>query len=62
MSTPSGDPQARRPAEERAEEMMERVAGDASRWLGRFAGRVREEFEDLLAEARSLNDNRDRQE
>jgi hypothetical protein len=56
----NGDsPSDRRPAEERAEEVMERVAGDASRKLGRFLGRAREEFEDIVAEARSLNERRE---
>lgn len=42
-------------AQERAEELMERVASDASRLLTRFVGRAREEIEDLVADARSLN-------
>jgi hypothetical protein len=46
-------------AEQRAEEIVERIATNASRWLGHALGRAREEFEDLLAEARSLNDSRE---
>lgn len=56
MSSGSASPDNRRPAEERAEELMEQAAARAGRWIGRVAGRVREEFEDLLAEARSLNE------
>jgi len=58
MSTPRGESAARgrdpRPAEQRAEALMERVAGDVSRFLGRFAGRAREELEDIVAEARTV--------
>jgi hypothetical protein len=53
MSTGSGQDQ--HSAEERAEELMERVTGNASRLIGRVVGRAREEFEDLVAEARTLN-------
>ncbi len=49
----SSDP---RTPEERAEQLMERFAGDASRRLSRFVGRAREELDDILAEARSLNE------
>jgi hypothetical protein len=45
-----------RPAEERAEELMQRVAGDVSRFLKRAWGRAREEMEDVVAEARSINE------
>lgn len=55
-----GSASDRRSAEERAEELMERVASDASRKLGRFLGRAREELEDIVAEARSMNERRDR--
>jgi hypothetical protein len=48
----SSDP---RTAQERAEQFMERVAADASQRLTRFMGRAREEFEDILAEARTRN-------
>lgn len=47
----SSDP---RTPEERAEQFMERVTADASRRLTRFVGRAREEFEDIVAEARTL--------
>lgn len=55
MSSSSGSSPDRRSAEERAEELMERVAGEATRVIGRVVGRAREEFEDLVAEARALN-------
>ncbi|HWE09554.1 MAG TPA: hypothetical protein VG325_09370 [Solirubrobacteraceae bacterium] len=55
MSTGSGQDQ--RSAEERAEELMERVTGQASRLIGRVVGRAREELEDLVAEARTLNEH-----
>ena len=41
--------------EERAEEIVARVASGASQWIRRAAGRTREEAEDIVAEARSLN-------
>ncbi len=44
-----------RPADERAEELMQRVVTDGSRMLKRVFGRVREETEDILAEARSMH-------
>jgi vacuolar-type H+-ATPase subunit E/Vma4 len=40
-------------AEERAEEIVERVVTDGSRWIKRIAGRVREEVEDIVAEAKT---------
>ncbi|HWC86395.1 MAG TPA: hypothetical protein VG388_07645 [Solirubrobacteraceae bacterium] len=40
----------------RAEELMERFTSDAARVVSRVFGRAREEFEDIVAEARSLND------
>ena len=43
-------------AEERAEALMERVTKDGSRVVGRVFGRVREEVEDIVAEARTMND------
>jgi len=49
----SSDP---RTPQERAEQFMERVTADASRRLTRFVGRAREEFEDILAEARTRNE------
>jgi hypothetical protein len=47
----SSDP---RTPEERAEQFMERLTADASRRLTHFVGRAREEFEDIVAEARTL--------
>lgn len=47
--------QDQRSPEERAEAMMARVTAEASRRIGRLVGRAREEMEDMLAEARSLN-------
>ncbi len=44
------------PAEHRTEELMQRVSADVSRFLTRFAGRAREEFEDIVAEARTVRD------
>jgi hypothetical protein len=49
----SGDP---RPPEQRAEEFMQRMTADASRILSRFVGRAREEIEDIVAEAKTLNE------
>ncbi len=46
-----------RPADERAEELMQRVVTDGSRMLKRVFGRVREETEDILAEARSMHED-----
>jgi len=43
-----------RPAEERAEELFERVSDQVRRSVSRFAGRVREEAEDIVAEAQSV--------
>ncbi len=45
-----------RPAEERAEELMERVASEGSRVLQRVFGRVREEVEDIVAEGRAMHE------
>lgn len=42
--------------ERRAEELIDRTAGDVRRFAERIAGRVREEAEDLIAEARSRRD------
>ncbi len=49
----TGDP---RSAEERAEDLMERVVKDGSRVLGRMFGRAREEVEDMVAEARAMHE------
>jgi hypothetical protein len=46
----------RRSAEERAEELMERVVSDGSRILSKVFGRVREEVEDIVAEARTIHE------
>lgn len=40
-------------AEQRAEEIVERVVRDGSRWIKRIAGLVREEVEDIVAEAKT---------
>ena len=45
-----------RSAEQRAEELMERLVSDGSRLFGKVFGRVREEVEDIVAEARTMND------
>ncbi len=37
---------------------MQRVTADASRRINWFVGRAREEIEDIVAEARSLNERR----
>lgn len=54
MST--GRSSDQRTPQERAEQFMERVTANASRRLTRFMGRAREELEDIVAEARSLNE------
>jgi len=56
MSAGSGPRPEQRSTEQRAEELVQRITHDASRWLGRVVGRAREELEDLVAEARSLNE------
>ena len=43
-----------RSAEERAEEIVERVSAEAVRVARRIVGRAREEIEDIVAEAQSL--------
>jgi hypothetical protein len=52
-----------RSAEQRAEQLMERLVSDGSRLvndgsrlLGKVFGRVREEVEDIVAEARTMNE------
>ncbi|HWF49388.1 MAG TPA: hypothetical protein VG294_01995 [Solirubrobacteraceae bacterium] len=45
----------RRDTQQRAEELMERFTSDAARVLSRAFGRAREEVEDIVAEARSMN-------
>jgi hypothetical protein len=56
MSSGTPPKDDRRSAEKRAEELMERVAADGSRVLGKVLGRIREEVEDIVAEARTLRD------
>jgi hypothetical protein len=53
MSSGNGSPSKPRSAEARAEELVERVVTDGSRWISRVAGRVREEIEDIVAEAKT---------
>lgn len=55
MSTGSDSPARERPAEERAEELMERFVSDASRVVRRVLGRSREELEDIVAEAKEIH-------
>ena len=56
MSTGTGSRKDRPAAEQRAEELMERVFSDGSRIVGKMFGRVREEVEDIVAEARTLHE------
>lgn len=56
MSTGTGSRRDPRAAEERAEALMERVFSDGSRMLGKVFGRVREEVEDIVAEARTRHE------
>lgn len=56
MSTGSEPPRETRSAEERAERLMERVAADGSRLVSKFVGRVREEVEDIVAEAKTMHE------
>jgi hypothetical protein len=55
MSTRTASSKDSRSAEERAEELMERVMSDGSRIVGKVFGRVREEVEDIVAEARTMH-------
>lgn len=55
----SSDPDERS-VEERAEAMMERFTSEASRLIGRFTGRAREELEDMVAEAQSIRQRDER--
>ena len=48
-----------RPAEERAEEIVERVSGTAVRFARRVVARAREEVEDIVAEGQTIR-RRDR--
>jgi hypothetical protein len=42
------------PSEERAEEIVERVAGEITRFARRLVARAREEVEDIVAEAQTI--------
>ena len=53
MSSCNSSSSNSRSAEKRAEEIVERVVTDGSRWIKRIAGLVREEVEDIVAEAKS---------
>lgn len=55
MSGASGGESEDRGAEKRAEELVARWTSEGSRLLRRLVGRVREEAEDILAEARELH-------
>jgi hypothetical protein len=55
--TPTGDAHGapdEKSAEERAEEIVERVSAEVVRFARRLVGRAREEIEDIVAEAQSL--------
>lgn len=43
-----------RPVEERAEEIVERVSEEVTRFARRLIARTREEIEDIVAEAQSI--------
>jgi hypothetical protein len=45
---------AQRPVEQRAEEIVERVSEEVARFTRRLVARVREEVEDIVAEAQSI--------
>lgn len=57
MSPKPGTSNDPRSAEQRAEELMQRVVSDGSRMVTRVFGRVREEVEDIVAEARTKHDS-----
>jgi hypothetical protein len=48
-----------RSAEQRAEALMESVVSGGSRFVSKLVGRVREEVEDIVAEARTIGDRGD---
>ncbi len=55
--SPGGNSSSRQDsAEKRSEELVERVISDGSRLITRVAGRIREEVEDIIAEARTHNE------
>jgi hypothetical protein len=45
---------AERPVEERAEEIVERVSEEVTKFARRLVARTREEIEDIVAEAQSI--------
>jgi hypothetical protein len=53
MSSGKSSSSRSRSAEERAEEIVERLVTDGSQWMKRIAGLVREEVEDIVAEAKT---------
>lgn len=53
MSSGNSSSSRSRSAEQRAEEIVERLVTDGSRWVKRIAGLVREEVEDIVAEAKT---------
>jgi len=55
MTANGSSPRGSSSAEQRAEEVMQRVASDGSRILSKVFGRVREEVEDIVAEARTMH-------
>lgn len=57
MSTGKASSNNSRSAEQRAEDLMERVVSDGSRVIGKVIGRVREELEDIVAEARTMHEH-----
>jgi len=60
MSTPAGGEREQteagrqRPVEERAEEIVERLSEEVTRFARRLIARTREEIEDIVAEAQSI--------
>ena len=49
-----GQQESERSAEERAEELIDRLGGDLARFVRRVVARTREEAEDVWAEAQEL--------
>jgi DNA-directed RNA polymerase specialized sigma24 family protein len=59
MSTGSArdaDDAGSRSAEEPAEQLVERLSSNGSRWVRKVVGRVREEIEDIVAEGRAMHE------
>jgi glycerol-3-phosphate O-acyltransferase len=50
----AGPTRDERSAEERAEEIVERVSAEVVQFTRRLVGRAREELEDIVAEAQSI--------